>query len=616
MVIAMASHSLREIASSLKLISNYSKVFLRSLPLLWKAAPREIFFLIVITLLQGFIPSVGIWINKQVVDTVAATLNSTQEYSVWNSIALVASWVIAILLQSLLPPFATASFSNVMEKLTARINILLIRKADSFKDLVSFEDSHFYDEIQLIQQEVNDKPIELLQTISLGFQNLLTFATMLVLLSPLGWWIPCLIVVTSFPQIYFSFKIRWDIWETMSEKSPQARRMQYYSSVMLSDTYAKEVRLFGLGSLFTNRYLEAFEDKYQAMRNLRGKQAIFLGAWSILSAGGNAFAFYWVFTEAIAGKLSSGNVLVFIQSLVYIQQTLARLLDVVFTLQETLLYMERLFKFLDSQPTLPISIPSKPIPSPMRSGITFKNVSFAYPDGRLALEKISFAIAPGETIALVGENGAGKTTLIKLLTRFYDPTAGEILIDNVNLKELDLEKWRRQIAVVFQDFCRYSLSVGENIALGNLNSLDRTEEIELAASKSGIAKKVDRLENKYQTLLGKQFDGTELSGGEWQKIAIARAFIRQQQSQLLVLDEPTAALDPRSEYEIYNRFSELVRGKMAILVTHRLASVPMSDRIFVLKAGKLIEQGTHQQLLQQQGEYANLWNMQAEAYQS
>ncbi len=448
-----------------------------------------------------------------------------------------------------------------------------------------------------------------------GCQYLINLITMLILLFPLGWWIPLLLLATSFPKVYFSFKIQWDIWQTMSRKSPQTRRMKYYSSVLLTDTYAKEVRLFGLGSLFKQRYQEAFVDKYRAMCKIRGKQAWNLSIWEILSAGGNAIAFYRVVIKAVNNQITAGNILLFIQALNNIQTSLQVLFSEFFGLQEALIFMERLFKFLDSKPTMELTFSDKNIPTPIRSGIVFDNVSFTYPDGRLALDRVSFTLKPGKTVALVGENGAGKTTIIKLLARLYDPSAGKILIDGIDLKKLDLNQWRQQIGVVFQDFCRYSLTVGENIALGDLTALEKLEQLKLAASKAGIAEKIDRLENRYQTLLGKQFDGTELSGGEWQKIAIARAFIREKRSQLLVLDEPTAALDPRSEYEIYNRFSELVTGKTAILVTHRLASVSMCDLIMVLKAGKLIELGTHQELLQKQGEYAHLWQIQAQAYQ-
>ncbi len=391
--------------------------------------------------------------------------------------------------------------------------------------------------------------------------------------------------------------------------------MKYYSDLLLSDTYAKEVRLFGLGSLFKQRYQEAFADKYRALSKMRGKQAWNLSIWEILSAGGNAIAFYRVVIQAVNKQITAGNVLLFIQALNYIQTSLQVLFGELFQLQEALIFMERLYKFLDSKPTMDLSVTDENIPNPIASGIVFDNVSFAYLNGRLALEQVSFTLKPNQTVALVGENGAGKTTIIKLLARLYDPSAGRILVDGINLKQLDLAQWRQQIAVVFQDFCHYSLTVGENIALGDLTALEKLERLKLAATKAGIADKIDRLEHQYQTLLGKQFDGTELSGGEWQKIAIARAFIREKQAQLLVLDEPTAALDPRSESEIYSRFSELVTGKTAILVTHRLASISMCDRIIVLKAGKLIEQGTHQELLRQQEEYAHLWQMQAQAYQ-
>ncbi|MGF1489613.1 MAG: ABC transporter ATP-binding protein [Prochloraceae cyanobacterium] len=605
-----------QINTTFDLFSKYGKIFFRSLPLLWVAAPKEVTFLIFARLIQAIIPGISIWINKQVVDNVAATINATESSNFWTPIVLVAGWIGAILLQNLLSPWEQAANSNARQKITAHINLLLIDRANSFKDLIRFEDSQFYDELQLIQQEVNHRPITLLGTIFGIFQNSVTLITMLFLLAPVGWWIPLLILFTSLPQAYFSFKIQMDMWKLMSRKSPQSRRMQYYSSLLLTDTYAKEVRLFGLGSLFTDRYIQSFEDKERAMRKLRGKEAFLQSILSFVSASGNGFAFYWVVIKAFSGTLSPGSVLLFIQSLTYTQQTINGLMRIVIMVQETIISMERLFRFLDSKPTISLSIPGKSIPAPIRSGIRFDRVSFSYPDGRTALEDISFTIKPGETIALVGENGAGKTTLIKLLSRFYDPSRGKILIDNIPLKDLNLEEWRKQIAVVFQDFSRYSLTVGENIALGNIAEKDNLKKIEIAATKSGIADRINKLESGYQTPLGKQFDGTELSGGEWQKVAIARAFIRQEKAQILVLDEPTAALDPRSEYEIYNRFSELVTGKMSILVTHRLASVRMSDRIIVLKSGKLIEIGSHQELLKLGGEYASLWQMQAKKYQS
>ena len=597
------------------LLAKYSQILLRSLPLIWQAAPKEVSFLTFSMVVRGLVPGFSIWINKKIVDAVASGLNSQQLDNYGSLFLLVFAWIGAILLQNILEPFHDVSFRNITEKLTAMIYLLILDKANSFSDLIYFEDAHFYNELQLIESEVDRQPLNLIMFLGNGFQYLLNLITMLILLFPLGWWIPLLLLSTSFPKVYFSFKIQWDIWQTMSRKSPQARKMKYYSDLLLTDTYAKEVRLFGLGSFLKQRYQEAFADKYRAMSKIRGKQAWNLSTWEILSAGGNAIAFYRVVVQAVNNRITAGNVLLFIQALNYIQTSLQVLFSEFFSLQEALIFMERLYKFLDSKPTMDLTFSNKNVANPIALGIVFDNVSFAYPNGRLALDRVSFTLKPDKTVALVGENGVGKTTIIKLLARLYDPTAGRILVDGIDLKQLDLAQWRQQIAVVFQDFCHYSLTVCENIALGDLTNLEEADKLKLAAIKAGIADKIDRLKDGYQTLLGKQFDGTELSGGEWQKIAIARAFIREKRSQLLVLDEPTAALDPRSESEIYSRFSELVRGKTAILVTHRLASVSMCDCIMVLKAGKLIEQGTHQELLQQQGEYAYLWQMQAQAYQ-
>ena len=600
--------------SNLYPVIKYGKILSRSLLLLWRSAPQESLFLIIFLLLQGLIPALSVWINKQVVDNVAITLTAQQNYNTWVLMGLVVGWAISVFLENLLPPWQESADINLDEKLRAELGVQLMQKADSFVDLLRFEDSQFYDELQIIQEEVAYEPSSLLQSLATAFRQASTIVAMLALLLPLGWWLPLLIVATSFPQIFVSFRIRWQIWETLSDKSGQARRMHYYSSVMLTDTYAKEIRLFGLGSWLIQRYRDAFRDKFQTMRHLRGRQAALLTGLAVLSSAGNAFVFFWIVSQAVRGKLTPGNVLLFVQALTYTQESFLQLVNGASVLQRSLLFMERLFKFLDSQPTMAVTTPGTLVPNPIRTGIVFEQVSFLYPDGRPALENISFALNPGETVALVGENGAGKTTLIKLLARLYDPTHGTIWIDGEDLRTLDIALWRRQLAVVFQDFCRYSLTIGDNVALGDLSALDHQVRLQQAAQQSGIAAKVTQFSEGYQTMLGKQFDGTELSGGEWQKVALARAFIRQENSQILVLGEPTAALDPRSEYEVYCRFAELVRGKTAILVTHRLASVRMSNRILVLKSGQLIEAGTHEQLLQQHGEYATLWNMQAQQY--
>lgn len=592
---------------------DYSRVLWRSLPLLWTAAPQEMVFLIAVTLLQGFLPGVSVWITKLVVDTVATALTTGKvldDSILWY---LVAAWVGALLLETLLYPWIFALQGNLNDKLTAHISLLLMRKADSFADLSRFEDAEFYDELQLLQQQVSYKPLNLVENLVELSRSLITLIVVIGLLIPLAFWIPIVIAIATIPQIVVSSQYGREIWITLFENSPQARKMQYYTTVMLTDIYAKEIRLFQLGAFFMQLYGQAFQSLHQSMRHLRGKQAFWSSSLAILSTLGNGFSFYWVVKQAFRGLLSPGSVLLFVQSLTYFQNNLERFVSHWLDLFENIIYMQQFFNFLDSPTPMTLNIPGVKIPTPIRTGITFDQVDFHYPDGRLALKDISFTLYPGQTVAIVGENGAGKTTLVKLLTRLYDPTTGRIIVDGIDLRDLNLEQWRQQIAGVFQDFGHYSLTVGENIALGNLAALENREILRYAVEKADIVKLVDDFPSGEDTQLGKQFGGTELSGGQWQKLALARAFVRKQ-AQLLLLDEPTAALDPRSECDFYLRFVELAEEKTTILITHRLASVRMADRILVLKDGHLIEDGTHQELLQLGGEYTALWNMQVEQY--
>ncbi|RCJ18991.1 ABC transporter [Nostoc sp. ATCC 43529] len=593
--------------------TDYTRALFRSLPLLWTAAPKEMLFLIAVTLLQGILPAISVWITKLVVDTVATALTSGKELGNAILLPLVAGWVLALLLQTLLYPWLFALQGNLNDKLTAHISLLLMRKADTFPDLSRFEDSQFYDELQLLQEQVSYKPLNLLENLVELGRSLVTLIVIIGLLAPLAFWIPLVIAIATIPQIVVSSQYGKAIWLTLFENSPHARRMQYYTSVMLTDTYAKEIRLFKLGSFFMERYLQAFESLHQSMRYLRGKQAFWSSSLAILSTLGNGFSFYWVVQKAFRGDFTPGSVLLFVQSLTYFQNNLEGFVGNWLDLFENVLYMQKFFNFLDSPIPMPLSIPGEKIPTPIRSGITFEKVDFCYPDGRLALKDISFTLYSGQTVAIVGENGAGKTTLVKLLTRLYDPTTGSILVDGIDLRNFNLEQWRQQIAGVFQDFGHYALTLGENIALGNLAALECPDILKYAVEKADIVKLVEHFPTREDTPLGKQFGGTELSGGQWQKLALARAFVRKE-AQLLLLDEPTAALDPRSEYDLYLRFIELAEGKTTILITHRLASVRMAHRILVLKAGRLIEDGTHQELLERGGEYTTLWNMQAQHY--
>jgi ATP-binding cassette, subfamily B, bacterial len=591
-------------------IQRFLQVFAKSIALLWSAAPVLTVLLIICQLLQGLAPAVSVWIVKQVVDTISAAL--TQKVNISTNITfLLTGWIAALMLESLLPPWVTVIQSNLNERLMGHINLKLMQKANTFEDLQAFEDTQFYDRLQILREEANQKPLYLLAGLGYLGKELATILTIAGLLSSLGWWVPTLLFAVSLPQAYISFRLEESAWRITEGKSQQMRRMDYFSSILLTDTYAKEVRLFGLGKFILNRYQRAFTDWHQAQSSIRFRQA----GWSMLSASisaiANAGIFYWVVQQALRGDLTPGSVLLYIQSLAYFEESVAQI-SYSPILFEALVYMRSLFEFLAKQPILYINPSPVAVPLYFTSGIECKNVSFNYPDGRLALSNISFTIYPGETIALVGENGAGKTSLIKLLTRLYDPTSGDIFVDNTNLQDLDITQWRQRISVVFQDFGKYSLTLGENIKIGDLG-IEETSRVDEAAQQAGIVSLLKRLPQGYETPLGKQFDGTELSGGQWQKLAIARAFFRKN-AQVLILDEPTAALDPRSEFDVYQRFTELARGKTTVLVTHRLASVRMASRILVFKQGCLLEQGSHEELINKNGEYAALWKMQAEQY--
>jgi ATP-binding cassette, subfamily B, bacterial len=598
---------------SLRFCHKYGHAFFRTIPFLWASSPKETLALLAMLLLQGVVPAFSIWLTKQVVDTTILALDQEKVFEASMATSLVAAWIGALFLQTLLTPWISAIQGNLGSKLTAHINLLLMQKTNSFPDINHFENPQFYDELQLIQQELEYRPVAFIMNMADLFRSTFTLIAIAVLLSPLGIWVPLLILATSIPQLYISSKYEQIIWETIFYTSPEARRMNYCSSVILTDAYAKEVRLFDLGSFFIHRYQTAFHKLYQAIYPLRIKQAVLSSGFAIVSILGNGFAFFWVVRQAFQGAVSPGNVIVFVQSLAYLQQNLEQFIKLVTIFYEVLLYMEKIFTFLQNQPIMVLDIPGESLPSPIRTGITFDNVNFHYSDGRTALTNISFTLYPGEIVAVVGENGAGKTTIVKLLTRLYDPTEGSITVDGIDLKNLNLNQWRQYISVIFQDFGRYALTLTENISLGNLKSLHDLELLQRAIKKAGMTSFVKKLPAKEHTLLSKQFGGTDLSGGEWQKLALARAFIRED-AQLLILDEPTAALDPRSEHEVYQHFSGLAHGKTTLLITHRLASVQMADRILVLKSGALVEEGTHKDLLQQGGEYSLLWNMQAKQY--
>ncbi|MDM7324519.1 MAG: ABC transporter ATP-binding protein [Thermus sp.] len=513
-------------------------------------------------------------------------------------------------LDFLLVPWVTYLQGVVNERLTARVHLLLMEKAAGLPDLTPFEDASFYDELQVLRDQAPYQPLNLLIFFGNAFRGGIAVAGVLLLLLTLAPLFPLLLLLATLPQALLTFRLQKGVWEAVLFSAPEARRMRYYAEVLLNPEEAKEVRLFSLLPFFRRRYLDAFRRLHQGLRRARGRQALEASLLVLLSALFTALALFLGLRQALLGLSGLGNLVLLLQSVGSLQQNLYSLVQDGGMLYESLLYFERLEGFLARPSALAPSSAGRPIQR--FEEIFFENVGFSYLDGRRALEGISFRLRRGERLALVGENGAGKTTLIKLLLRFYDPSDGRILVDGVDLREIDLGAWRRLVAAVFQDFGRYALTLRENIVLADLEHQSDFGRLEEAAGAGGARELLRRLGS--EALLSKAFGGTELSMGEWQRIALSRAFFRR--AELLVLDEPTASLDPKEEAHLYRRFAELAQGKTVLLVTHRLASVQMADRILVLREGRLVEEGSHQALLHRNGLYAELWRLQAEGYRA
>ncbi|MEZ0333654.1 MAG: ABC transporter ATP-binding protein, partial [Gemmatimonadales bacterium] len=422
--------------------------------------------------------------------------------------------------------------------------------------------------------------------------------------------LPSLLGETHFASLGYSLLYSW---------TPERRQLDYLRYIGASDISAKELKLFGLSDFLVGRYARLSNDFYEANLSLSVRRSVVSSLLAVVGTLGYYGAYAVIIYLTVIGHRSPAGlftigVLTFLagsfrQSRDLIQRVLLSLSQI----YEQALYLDDLFSFLGLEPTIRRGA-GRPVPVPIRTGFTFENVGFRYPGAEpWAVRGLSFTLAPGERLALVGENGAGKTTLVKLLARLYDPTEGRILLDGVDLRDYDIDDLRRNVGVIFQDFVRYDFLLRENIAVGDIERVANEPLIESAAQRSLADTVAARLPGRYEQMLGKRFEGgMDLSGGEWQKVALARAYMRD--AQLLILDEPTAALDARAEYEVFLRFAELTAGRMAVLISHRFSTVRMADRILVLRGGELVEQGTHKALVDQGGLYAELFQLQAAGY--
>jgi|TARA_B100001079_G_scaffold271596_1_gene289733 ATP-binding cassette subfamily B protein len=480
-------------------------------------------------------------------------------------------------------------------------------------DIAHFEDAEFYDKLERARRQASNRILLMSQSLN-QIQDLMTVVTLSLALIAFNPWLLMLLAVALIPAFLGETHFTGQSYSLMYGWTEERRELDYLRYAGASDETAKEVKIFGLADFLKDRYRKLAWDYYSANRSLTLRRAAWGGGLSLLGSIGYYTAFAVIIFQTVHGQLSLGDLTFLSGSFLRMRTLMESVLNRFSSIAESALHLRDLFDFFSLQPDIRSKSGALPFPKPVREGFVFENVSFHYPNSdQSVLRNVSFRLGPQEKLALVGENGAGKTTLVKLLTRLHDPSKGRILLDGRDLRDYDLKELRHAVGVIFQDFVRYHLTASENIAVGRIEAMDDHERIAESARRSLADRVIERLPEGYEQRIGRWFrKGTNLSGGEWQKIALARAYMRD--AELLILDEPTAALDARAEHQIFNRFVELTEGKCAVLISHRFSTVRMADRILVLHEGTLLEDGPHEELLKQGGQYAELFSLQASGY--
>jgi ATP-binding cassette, subfamily B, bacterial len=580
----------------------------------WRTNRWATMGLALLTLGGALLPATQAWVGKLIVDGVVASIQSAQDAEQVRKVFI-------YLLIELVLFLLSAAFNHgrrliqqlIQLQLANRIRGEIIGKALTL-DLAYFEDSDFYDRLQNARREGGYKPVELINDTFLIVQNMITLISFALLMLRFSPWLVIILLVTSIPAFIAETRYSERGFRLLTRRAPETRQVNYLSRLLTEDTAAKEIKLFNLGGTLLKRYTTLFDKFFEEDKSLALRRATAGFSLGLVATLGFYGSYAWIVWHTVQGKISLGDMTLYLAIFRQGQSTFQSILSAIGNIYENNLFMANFFEFLCLQPRMTFAGQRRKLPVPLRGGIEFRELGFRYPESdEWALRGINLIIRPGEKIALVGHNGAGKTTLIKLLSRLYDPTEGSILIDGIDIRDLDPLELQQRIGVIFQDFVRYHLPVRENIGFGQIDAMGDVERIAAAARKSGAQAVVEELPQGYETMLGRWFqDGHELSLGQWQKIALARAFMRE--AEILVLDEPTASVDARTEYEIFQNFKTLTEGKMAILISHRFSTVRMADRIAVIQEGRIAELGTHTELLRRGGIYAELFGMQAEGY--
>ena len=581
------------------------------LKIVWDSGPGVVVFGLVSRVFSSLFPVGLLWITKLIIDSIVRAVSSHQPVHRGFWWLVVAEFSLAVL-NSILLRTIDYSDSLLGDKYTRYVSIRVMNHAASL-DLIAYEDPVFYDRLERARVQATDRLV-MIQQIGRLVQLAITTITLSVTIMLFSPWLMLLLVAGVVPAFLGESHFAFLGYAKNFRQTPMRRQLDYLRILGGSKEAAKELKLFGLKDFLRERFTRISDQIYGENVSLSRRKLIAGALLSTIGTMGYYSAYVFVIWRTVAGALSIGTLTLLAGAIQQASSSIEQIFSTFAGIGDQALFLTDLLAFFEMKPTIRSKPNALPAPRPIVRGVEFRNVSFSYPGNpRRVLDQINFSLHTNERLALIGENGQGKTTIVKLITRLYDPTEGQILLDGVDLRDYDLEDLHREIGVIFQDFMRYEMTARENIAIGRIDQIDNLDLVKSAAQKSMADLTIGRLSLGYDQMLGRRFEqGVDLSGGEWQKVALARSYLRD--AQLLILDEPTAALDARSEFEVFHRFAELTAGKMALFISHRFSTVRSADRILVLENGRIAEEGTHDQLASLGGRYAEMFEMQASSY--
>jgi ATP-binding cassette subfamily B protein len=586
----------------------------RAWRLVWQAAPRLTSASVVLLIMQSALPLAALYLLKMIVDAITAATTHADTAAVTAVFVLIAVAAGVALLAAGVNAIAKVVGEAHSELVTDYMQEVLHAKSIEV-DLEYYESPQYQQTLHRAQQEAPYRPARIVRGLMETCQSALSLIAMATALLSFHWSIALVLFVAVVPEALAQLKYAERIHAWRRARTPTERYAQYYDWMMTGTAHAQELRLFDLGAVFMRQFRRLRELLRRERFELVARRSAAEFGTQVLSTLAVFGAYAFIAYRAVGGAITLGDLVLAFAAFQRGQEFLRQLLRALAGLYEDSLFLSNLYEFLDLRRKLVEPPEPKPVPRPLRKGFVFERVSFHYGDNgqKQALCDIDLVIPAGATVALVGENGSGKTTLVKLLARLYDPSAGRITLDGIDLREFSTVALRKEISVIFQDYVRYNLTARENIWFGNVAAEPDAERIASAANFAGVGELIRSLPRAYETVLGKWFDdGEELSVGEWQKIALARTLLRE--AQVVVLDEPTSAMDAEAERDLFERFHEVAAGRTAILISHRLSTVKMADLIYVLRAGRVVESGTHSELVRKQGRYADLFAAQASGY--